>query len=335
MTPQNGKRRYEFTQQHYDRTVTETASGDGHGRLRDRKPRERVKILKNIYLCPYSEKSTVSNTANKNIFPTWAELAVVFGGFFAAQFVFTFVAMLFTKNPAQGGAVFFIYSATMLATIALAIFLRSRHPVAYKAPGRKPMPNPVLVLWGLVAMIATSVVVEPVIDLFPERWMEGVDAMMSQGTWAMLSAVVAAPVFEEWLLRGIVQKGMVAKWGPVGGIAGASVVFGLIHIVPQQVVNAMMIGLVLGYVYYVSGSLAAVVFLHAVNNGLSYVLYQVYGQAATSLRLVVQSDGAYNTIYAISSVIVIISLYMLLRLRKVNPAAEAEGGAAELPNSSR
>ena len=86
----------------------------------------------------------------------------------------------------------------------------------------------------------------------------------------MLTVIVAAPILEEILFRGIIQGSLVRKYGPWRGVLVASAIFGVVHGIPQQVVNAFFVGAVLGFVYYCSRSLIVVMVIHAINNAFSY-----------------------------------------------------------------
>ncbi len=89
----------------------------------------------------------------------------------------------------------------------------------------------------------------------------------------ILLAVIMAPLFEEIIFRGIIQKGLINKGiDPMKAILIASVVFGLIHGNPWQFVGAVLLGCVLGLVYYKTKSLLLPILLHAFNNLCSAML---------------------------------------------------------------
>lgn len=89
----------------------------------------------------------------------------------------------------------------------------------------------------------------------------------------IITAVIMAPVFEEIVFRGIIQKGLInAGVQPWKAILFASVVFGLVHANPWQFVGAALLGCVLGLVYYKTKSLLLPILLHAFNNLCSSVL---------------------------------------------------------------
>ncbi|MCD0480583.1 CPBP family intramembrane metalloprotease [Chryseobacterium sp. LC2016-29] len=89
----------------------------------------------------------------------------------------------------------------------------------------------------------------------------------------VITAVIMAPIFEEIIFRGIIQKGMINNGvKPWKAILLASVLFGVIHGNPWQFVGATLLGTVLGLVYYKTKSLLLPILLHGFNNLCSAIL---------------------------------------------------------------
>lgn len=89
----------------------------------------------------------------------------------------------------------------------------------------------------------------------------------------IITAVIMAPIFEEIIFRGIIQKGLINKGvKPWKAIVLASIIFGLVHGNPWQFVGAVLLGCVLGLVYYKTKSLLLPMLLHAFNNLCSSIL---------------------------------------------------------------
>lgn len=89
----------------------------------------------------------------------------------------------------------------------------------------------------------------------------------------VITAVIMAPIFEEIIFRGIMQKGMMNNGvEPWKAILLSSILFGLIHGNPWQFVGATLLGCVLGLVYYKTKSLLLPMLLHGFNNLCSAIL---------------------------------------------------------------
>lgn len=88
---------------------------------------------------------------------------------------------------------------------------------------------------------------------------------------ALLS--IAAGVGEEMLFRGVIQGVMMRVLGPILGLAGASVLFGLLHPVSvAYVIMAALLGAYLGYVWIASGNLLTVIVAHAVYDFIALIV---------------------------------------------------------------
>lgn len=136
-----------------------------------------------------------------------------------------------------------------------------------------------LALTASIMMLAAAFVIEPVTMLLPEMDAQTkaiMERLLSGPTWAVfLSVSVAAPLFEEWLCRGVLLKGLIEKTGPAWAIVISSLVFGLIHGNLWQAIPAFMMGCLLGYVYYRTGSLKLTTLMHSVNNTLSLIVSRI------------------------------------------------------------
>lgn len=99
------------------------------------------------------------------------------------------------------------------------------------------------------------------------------EQMTNDFSLMFIMAVIMAPIFEEIVFRGIIQKGLINKgWEPTKAIWVSAMVFGIVHGNPWQFVGAVLLGYVLGLVYHRTKSLLMPILLHAFNNGVSTVL---------------------------------------------------------------
>jgi membrane protease YdiL (CAAX protease family) len=245
-----------------------------------------------------------------SLFPTWIDLLAIVGMFGVSGGLAAFVVSR-TGTGEPGWATFWVYTISFALTIAFALLLaRRRGGVGANGlyPGFRGF-DPPRILWGLVGMLAAGVVIEPLIELFPDRWYAGVEERLTTGGWALFTAVVMAPVCEEILFRGIIQQGLTRRWGPWGGILFASALFGIIHCIPQQIVAGFALGIVIGFVYYRTRSLLSVIVLHAVNNGLA-AFWGFWDSAAGSRSLseTIGNTSVYRWIYGACAVLLILFL---------------------------
>lgn len=108
-----------------------------------------------------------------------------------------------------------------------------------------------------------------------DKFVELLGSMMGGPFWStFLLAAIFAPVFEEWLCRGMVLRGLLTKMKPGWAIVLSALFFAVIHMNLWQALNAFLIGVLMGYVYYKTGSLWLTMLMHFVNNATSVILSQ-------------------------------------------------------------
>lgn len=145
--------------------------------------------------------------------------------------------------------------------------------------------------------LAAAFVTEPVSMLLPdmsEAMKMAMERMLDGPVWIVLISVsVFAPFFEEWLCRGIILRGLLKKMKPGWAIVISALVFGLIHMNLWQAIPAFIIGAILGYVYYKTGSLKLTMLMHCVNNTLSVILSRIPGLEDVEFFAEIMSPWAY------------------------------------------
>ncbi len=90
----------------------------------------------------------------------------------------------------------------------------------------------------------------------------------------LLTAALAAPVFEEIIFRGFLLPSLTKNFPAWGAISISSLIFALAHLSLSEVLPLFTLGLILGTVYLRSGSLLAPVLLHSLwNSGTMLSIY--------------------------------------------------------------
>lgn len=262
-------------------------------------------------------------------FPTVGDLLAMLGIVLGMQIVvgaaFLVVGLfldvpLSEMAPRQRGAFLALsYVASMLPAWLLVLYYR-RVRGGEGSVGRfsRKGLNPVLLAWAFVFMLAVSVVCEPLFALLPAP----ATPDLGRGIWTLLSVVVAAPVLEELLCRGVVLEAVRSRYGTVAAWLLSSLFFGVLHGDPTLVLNAFVIGLILGYIYLVTESLWASMILHALNNAVAYALMAA-GRSDTLLSEAVGSRTLYAVLYIGALAVTAVSARMVWRTLR-GPAAGAE-----------
>ena len=147
-------------------------------------------------------------------------------------------------------------------------------PVAIEQPYTGRISKFVLYPLLAVAMIALGFVTEPLSGIFPmPEYVEQIfEKILNNSFWAFATTVVAAPIFEEFFLRGIMMRGLLHHTSPAKAILWSAFFFAVIHLNLWQAIGAFIAGIFLGWVYWKTRSLWACIFIHAVNNGTAYFI---------------------------------------------------------------
>jgi len=89
----------------------------------------------------------------------------------------------------------------------------------------------------------------------------------SRGPWLIALAVVAAPLFEEYIFRGLVFGGLRRSIGFVGAALGNAAIFAIVH-PPISFAPVFCLAVIAAAAYEKTGTLLAPVLTHALYNGV-------------------------------------------------------------------
>jgi hypothetical protein len=109
----------------------------------------------------------------------------------------------------------------------------------------------------------------------PPQWLQQVFEDMFFAKDRLLARVfllvIMAPATEELLFRGIILRGLLSRYRPFTAVLLTSFLFAALHMNPWQSLSALFIGVLFGWIYLRTGSVALCVLAHATANGLSIV----------------------------------------------------------------
>lgn len=246
-------------------------------------------------------------------FPSWIDLFALVGVFVLSVLLGSILIVVCGGFGSTDGVdsglspklTMFYYLVQMLPPIIYVIWARrkaGRRGGIHFGIGRMNAP---MLLWGVVLLLSSSVVIEPLLVLFPPESYDAVTNVIGRGFWSIMSVVVCAPLLEEVLFRGLIFESCRERFGGGGAVLISALLFGLIHGVAVQVINAFIVGIILGYIYLRTRSLANVIILHAINNAIAYL---TMGLGADTLRQLIPQQWLYWSIYAVASVIFVLSM---------------------------
>jgi len=154
----------------------------------------------------------------------------------------------------------------------------------------------------------------PLLKEMYDAVVEMMNSMTGGPLWSsFLVTAIFAPIFEEWLCRGMVLRGLLAggKMKPGWAIVVSALFFALIHMNPWQALNAFILGLLMGYIYYRTGNLWLTMFIHFINNGSAVILSQIDALKDCDFWMDIIGMPWYWVVFAVCAVVVALGLRLL------------------------
>lgn len=139
--------------------------------------------------------------------------------------------------------------------------------------------------WELVAWIlsrAAPEVLNWLVQILPER----PAGNLGHDIFTVLILVVAAPLVEEVLFRGVLVNRWGVKWGLGAGIVVSAVAFGVLH---ANVIGIGAVGLVAAILYIQTRTLIVPIVFHATNNVIGAIGMYLAGDSDTAA--IIDGDG--------------------------------------------
>lgn len=90
------------------------------------------------------------------------------------------------------------------------------------------------------------------------------------GLWLVIA--LAPAISEEIVFRGVIGRGLTARYGIPFGVVASSILFGLVHIHPAHALAVMPMGIYIHVAYLSSGSFYAPVLVHLLNNSFAAMM---------------------------------------------------------------
>lgn len=210
------------------------------------------------------------------------------------QYAWTLVVQRIAPVPAAFGTSIVIGYGVMGWLALRSIEPPWRERVGWK--GLAPATVPALLFLApipIVSLAVQAVVRAPLLRGATEGIWEWRGPMLEAGSdlglvGVLLLVVVVVPALTEWFFRGIIQQGVVARWGPVAGVLWTAALYGAIVAGLRTNAGAwvaifagtFVAGCVFGLARQATGSLAAAVVAHVGASAL-YALLHLAGNVVS------------------------------------------------------
>lgn len=175
--------------------------------------------------------------------------------------------------------------------------------------------------WCAMAALGTLVPSAGLQELMPDvpDTMRGVFKQIMDNEYGYFTLCLFAPLVEEVVFRGAVLRVLLGAFSRHwAAIAVSAAIFALVHLNPAQMPHAFLVGLLLGWMYYRTGSILPGVALHWVNNTVAYAIYMLVPSSADAGLTALFGGDTLRVLLAVgfSLLIFIPSIYQLnLRMK--------------------
>jgi uncharacterized protein len=250
-------------------------------------------------------------------YPTISQSCGIVGVGILCMIVFIPIDLLLIGIVGEEISFLIYYVASMGATFWFAHRKRKEKGVnGYRFDGGSSLRTIALVSIATIAIQAgifcPLVSAVPMPDFMKDIFLE---FAKQNGVFSFIAIVVAAPVLEELLFRGIILDGLLRIYSPLKSIAFSSILFGVVHLNPWQGITAMIFGFFSGWLYYKTKRLTLSIISHAVNNLVAFgTMYFMDADSMMNTSLI-DFYGGFMSFFMITSGIIALAVICLYLLR--------------------
>lgn len=143
-----------------------------------------------------------------------------------------------------------------------------------------------VLIWAAVAALGLVIPMTWLQENMPElpNLIEDQQEMLLNNYWGYLVIGILAPLTEEIVFRGAVLRSLLNNVRPDVAILLSAFLFALIHMNPAQMPYAFIAGILLGWMYWRTGSILPGMAYHWANNSVAYILFRLYPD--TDMKLI-------------------------------------------------
>ena len=177
-----------------------------------------------------------------------------------------------------------------------------------------------VLIWSVIAalgLVIPSIWLQEQMPELPNLVEQEFD-MILKDRWGYLAISLLAPLAEEIVFRGAALRSLLAsRLSPLAAILISALLFAVAHLNPAQMPHAFLVGLLLGWMYWRTGSILPGMVYHWANNSSAYIFYAFYPNP--DIKLIDVFKGSELHVYmalGFSLLILLPALYQLhLRMR--------------------
>ncbi|MDL2223756.1 CPBP family intramembrane metalloprotease [Bacteroidales bacterium OttesenSCG-928-M06] len=136
--------------------------------------------------------------------------------------------------------------------------------------------------------------------------------------YVFIKAVIIAPVFEEFLFRGVILNALLKKWNPRNAIILSALLFAIPHF--DNLLGPFLYGLFIGWIYYKCNNFVLCIISHLVVNLFAFFMRLLIHSNPQILNYVMESPnwGLSNNMFVNITILVILVLVLLLSIKVIS-----------------
>ncbi|MBE9468875.1 MAG: CPBP family intramembrane metalloprotease [Bacteroidetes bacterium] len=169
-----------------------------------------------------------------------------------------------------------------------------------------------------ISIIAIQIgIISPIVNSLPmPEFMKKIFLESGNGVFSFIAIVIAAPILEELIFRGIILNGFLQRYSPTKSIIISSVLFGFLHLNPWQFIGALIFSLFSGWIYYRTRKLTLSILIHSVNNLFAFTWMHFVGAEKMMNESLTELYGGFTNLILITFGAIIMSIVAVFLLRK-------------------
>ena len=213
-----------------------------------------------------------------------------------------------------------ITTSVVFSVLTIAVFLLARW--AEVSPSWLRTRQWTVLAWSVVASLGAIIPSQWLQELMPQlpNIVEEQMGLILSDRWGYVVLALLAPMAEEIVFRGAVLRTLLGWTGgrayrPATAIAVSALLFAAAHLNPAQMPHAFLVGLLLGWMYWRTGSILPSMAYHWANNSAAYVIYALYPDPDMQLSDIFQGSTRHMLMAVGFSLLILLPAIYQLHLR--------------------
>lgn len=208
-----------------------------------------------------------------------------------------------------------VATMTLFSALTLAVFLLAKW--AEVSPRWLLTQQWTVLIWAVIAAMGMVIPETWLLEQIPElpNWIEDEQEMLMNNYWGYLAIGLLAPLAEEIVFRGAILRTLLTQMKPWTAIAVSALLFSLVHMNPSQMPFAFLVGILLGWMYWRTGSILPSMAYHWANNSIAYIVYRTYPDPDIKLVDIFKGSETHVYMAVLFSLLIFIPAIYQLHLR--------------------